>query len=45
MMRKFMRSIVKFAMKKQGMHQICKRTGKRGEGRSYFAEHWRDYTK
>lgn len=42
-MRKFMRNIVKFAMKKQGMYQICKRTGKRGEGRSYFAEHWRDY--
>ena len=43
MLRSIRRNAVKFAMKKQGMHKICKRHGKRGEGRSYFAEHWRNY--
>ena len=43
-MRKYYRQIVKYAMDKMGLYQICKRTGKRGQGRSYFAEHWRDFS-
>ena len=54
MLRSIRRNAVKNAMKKQGMQQICKRTGYRGHGskkiykndsgqKSYFSSHWRNY--
>lgn len=54
MLRSIRRNAVKHAMKRQGMQQMCKRTGQRGHGskniykddsgqKSYFAAHWRNY--
>lgn len=38
-MRKLMRSVAKTNMRKKGIHKPFKKIG----GKSYFAEHWREY--
>lgn len=41
--RKLDRMVAKNQMKDSGMVNICHRHGLRGQGRSFFANNWRDY--
>ena len=41
-MRKYRRFIARMQMYRDGIRRACKKDGKRGQGRSYFAEHWRE---
>lgn len=43
MIRSMARQIAKATMKKVGLRNICGRDGKRNGGRSYFANHWREF--
>ena len=43
MLRSLRRGVAKKVMTSNGMIKICKRNGKRKDGRSYFATHWREF--